>query len=202
MLLEPEGAGVEVRRSPNIVAMKPQVPPPPVLSGRVVLKVGDGVSTDDILPAGPLTQHLRSNLPEISKFVFFYQDKEFPARSLAQGGGFIVGGENYGQGSSREHAALGPWQLGIRAVLARSFARIHCANLVNTGIVPLECDTSKIEQGDELEIDITGLRPGGTITVRDRTKGLDIPAVPVVTERGADIVRAGGLLAYTRARHG
>lgn len=201
LLLEPEGPQVEVRRSPNIVAMKPQVPPAKVLEGKALLKVGDGISTDDILPAGPLTQHLRSNLPEISKFVFHYEDKEFPQRAEQSGGGFIVGGENYGQGSSREHAALGPWQLGVKAVLAKSFARIHCANLVNTGIVPLECDTAKIEQGDELKIDITELGAQARISVKNITKGIEIPATAVLTARQADIVKAGGLLSYTRAKH-
>jgi len=198
LVLEPEGPETEIRRSPNIVAMKTQNPPPAVLSGRVLLKVGDSISTDDILPAGPVTQHLRSNLPEISKFVFHYEDKEFHSRAVEAGGGFIVGGENYGQGSSREHAALGPFQLGIKAVLAKSFARIHCANLINTGILPLECDTSTIEESHELEIDISKLSANDTLTVINKTQNTEIKAQPIVTKRQAEMIKAGGLLAYTK----
>ncbi len=198
LLLAPEGPGVEIRRSPNIVAMKGQVPPAEVLGGPVLLKVGDGISTDDILPAGPMTQHLRSNLPEISKFVFHYEDKTFPERAAEIMGGFIVGGDNYGQGSSREHAALGPFQLGIKAVLAKSFARIHCANLVNTGILPVECDTAQIDLADELEIDISNLAHDKKLLVRNVTKKTEIPATPIVTERQVEMLKAGGLLAYTK----
>ena len=198
MLLAPEGPGVEIRRSPNIVAMKGQVPPAELLGGPVLLKVGDGISTDDILPAGPMTQHLRSNLPEISKFVFHYEDKTFPERAAEIKGGFIVGGDNYGQGSSREHAALGPFQLGIKAVLAKTFARIHCANLINTGILPVECDTAQIDLGDELEIDISNLAHDKKLLVRNLTKKTEIPATPIVTERQVEMLKAGGLLAYTK----
>ena len=200
LFLQPRGKDVEIRRSPNIVPMRAQQPLGEKLTGTVLLKVGDGISTDDILPAGPMTQHLRSNLPEIAKFTFHYEDPTFAERAEAAGGGFVVGGENYGQGSSREHAALGPWQLGIKAVLAKSFARIHCSNLVNAGIVPLQCDTSQIDQGDELLVDLTGLAPDRPVRVENRTKGWVIEAKPVVTQRQADMVRAGGLLAYTRQR--
>ncbi|MBW2701604.1 MAG: aconitate hydratase [Deltaproteobacteria bacterium] len=198
LLLQPEGPEVEIRRSPNIVAMKNQTPPAGVLKGSVLLKVGDGISTDDILPAGPLTQHLRSNLPEISKFVFYYEDKTFPGRAVEMQGGFIIGGDNYGQGSSREHAALGPFQLGIKAVLAKTFARIHCANLINTGILPIECDTAQIDLADELEIDISNLAHDKKLLVRNMTKKTEIPATPIVTERQVEMLKAGGLLAYTK----
>ncbi|HOD73696.1 MAG TPA: aconitate hydratase, partial [Candidatus Bipolaricaulis anaerobius] len=167
LIIEPEGGSVPVRRAPNIVKMAPPRPLPAVLKGEVLIVVGDGVSTDAILPAGPLTQHLRSNLPEIAKFTFHYEDKTFAARAVEKGGGFIVAGENYGQGSSREHAALAPWQLGITAVIAKSYARIHKANLVNVGILPLVGDTAGIDQGDILEIDISDLtRP---LVVRNLT---------------------------------
>jgi len=188
----------EIRRSSNIAPMRKQEPPADVLKGKVLIKVGDGISTDDILPAGPLTQHLRSNLPEISKFTFFYADKTLADRALAAGGGFLVGGDNYGQGSSREHAALAPHQIGVKAVLAKSFARIHKANLINVGIVPIECDTDLIDRDDELAIDITDL--SGKLTVKNVSKGSDIPAKVVLSGRDVDMIRAGGLLAYTKNR--
>lgn len=196
LLIAPKGKSVEIRRGKNIVPLRPQAALGPTLAGDVLLKVGDGVSTDDILPAGPLTQHLRSNLPEISKYVYHYQDETFARRALAAGGGFIVGGENYGQGSSREHAALGPKELGIRAVLAKSFARIHRTNLINSGIVPFVCDTDTIQQGDRLQIELGDLREG--VVARDGTQGIRIPLVCDLTDRERAILRAGGILAYTK----
>lgn len=197
LIIEPEGGSVPVRRAPNIVKMAPPRPLPTVLKGEVLIVVGDGVSTDAILPAGPLTQHLRSNLPEIAKFTFHYEDKTFAARAVEKGGGFIVAGENYGQGSSREHAALAPWQLGITAVIAKSYARIHKANLVNVGILPLVGDTAGIDQGDILEIDISDLtRP---LVVRNLTKGTEVPVRAELSERERRMVKAGGLLAMALA---
>lgn len=197
LIIEPEGGSVPVRRAPNIVKMAPPRPLPAVLTGEVLIVVGDGVSTDAILPAGPLTQHLRSNLPEIAKFTFHYEDKTFAARAVEKGGGFIVAGENYGQGSSREHAALAPWQLGITAVIAKSYARIHKANLVNVGILPLVGDTTGIDQGDMLEIDISDLtRP---LVVRNLTKGTEVPVRAELSERERRMVKAGGLLAMALA---
>jgi len=195
LILEPRGQEVEIRRSPNIAPLGAQTPLPSVLNGEVLLKVGDGVSTDAILPAGPLTQHLRSNLPEIAKFTFYYEDRTFAARAAEKGGGFLVGGENYGQGSSREHAALAPWKLGIRVVVAKSFARIHRANLINMGILPLTCDTDGIDQRDQLQIEVGKLN--GDVPITDKTKRTVIPAHHDLTEREKAIVRAGGLLAYT-----
>jgi len=197
LIIEPEGGSVPVRRAPNIVKMAPPRPLPAVLTGEVLIVVGDGVSTDAILPAGPLTQHLRSNLPEIAKFTFHYEDKTFAARAVEKGGGFIVAGENYGQGSSREHAALAPWQLGITAVIAKGYARIHKANLVNVGILPLVGDTAGIDQGDILEIDISDLtRP---LVVRNLTKGTEVPVRAELSERERRMVKAGGLLAMALA---
>ena len=195
LILDPKGPEIEIRRSPNIVALGNQTPLEPVLKGEVLLKLGDGVSTDAILPAGPLTQHLRSNLPEISKFTFYYEDETFAQRSIDANGGFLVGGDNYGQGSSREHAALAPWKLGIKAVFAKAFARIHHANLVNMGIVPLTCDTDQIDQGDQLEIDVSNL--DSQMVLKDLTKGTETPVQHTLSDREKEMLRKGGLLAYT-----
>ena len=195
LILDPAGPSVEIRRSPNIVALGQQLPLEPVLKGEVLLKLGDGVSTDAILPAGPLTQHLRSNLPEISKFTFYYEDETFAQRAIDGGGGFLVGGDNYGQGSSREHAALAPWKLGIKAVFAKAFARIHHANLINMGIVPLTCDTDQIDQGDRLEIDVSDL--DRELVLKNLTKGKELPVQHTLSDREKEMLRAGGLLAYT-----
>ncbi len=200
LILEPEGASVEIRRSPNIVPLGQQKPLEPTLRGEVLLKVGDGVSTDAILPAGPLTQHLRSNLPEIAKFTFYYEDETFAQRALDAGGGFLVGGDNYGQGSSREHAALAPWRLGISAVFAKSFARIHRANLINMGILPLIADTDRIDRGDVLELDVSDL--DGDLVVKNETKGAEIPIRHDLSDREKEMVRAGGLLALTAKKGG
>jgi len=195
LILDPKGQEVEIRRSPNIVALGNQLPLEPVLKGEVLLKLGDGISTDAILPAGPLTQHLRSNLPEISKFTFYYEDETFAQRAIDANGGFLVGGDNYGQGSSREHAALAPWKLGIKAVFAKAFARIHHANLVNMGIVPLTCDTDQIDQGDQLEIDVSDL--DGAMVLKNLTKGTELPVENTLSDRDKAMLRAGGLLAFT-----
>ena len=200
LILEPQGPSVEIRRSPNIVPLGNQSPLEPVLAGEVLLKLGDGISTDAILPAGPMTQHLRSNLPEISKFTFYYEDETFAQRASDAGGGFLVGGDNYGQGSSREHAALAPWRLGIKAVFARAFARIHRANLINMGILPLTADTDAIDQGDRLEIDVSNLDTD--LTLKNETKGTSIPVQHDLSEREKAMVKAGGLLAYTAAQSG
>lgn len=197
LIIEPDGETVEIRRAPNIVALDPQKPLAPTLEGEVLIKVGDGISTDAILPAGALTQHLRSNLPEIAKFTFYYQDKTFASRTQKKAGGFIVGGENYGQGSSREHAALAPWQLGITAVFAKSYARIHRANLVNVGIIPFICDTDALDQGDQLEIDVRDL--AGKLKLKNKTKNTTIPVVHDLSPREIALVQAGGLLAFTAA---
>ena len=200
LILEPKGPSVEIRRAPNIVPLAPQRPLQSPLKGEVLIKLGDGVSTDTILPAGPLTQHLRSNLPEIAKFTFYYEDKEFAARAAEKGGGFIVGGDNYGQGSSREHAALAPWQLGIKAVFAKSYARIHRANLINVGIIPFICDTDRIDQGDFLEVDVSDLT--GELKAYNRTKDEWIPLSHDLSPREIEMIKAGGLLAYTAQNSG
>jgi aconitate hydratase len=195
LILEPIGEQMEIRRAPNIVQLEPQRPLPSVLTGEVLIKLGDGISTDAILPAGPLTQHLRSNLSEIAKFTFHYEDKDFATRALEGGGGFIVGGDNYGQGSSREHAALAPWQLGIKSVFAKSYARIHRANLINVGIIPFIADTDRLSAGDRLEIDVSELR--GRLVLENKSSDEEIEIKHDLSAREIEVVKAGGLLAYS-----
>jgi aconitate hydratase len=192
----------EVRRGPNI---KPLPSFPPIsnrLTGEVLLKLGDNVSTDDILPGGSEVMSLRSNIPEISKHVFRYVDPGFADKALRKGGGFIVGGENYGQGSSREHAALAPKYLGVKAVIAKSFARIHLANLVNFGIVPLTFaakeDYAGVAQGDVLEIDIKGLIK--VLCVKNVTKGSEFQVELSLNDRDKGMLKAGGKLAAIKAK--
>jgi len=190
---------VEIIRAPNIKPIRQQIPPEKILKGEVVLKVGDGISTDDILPAGSLTQHLRSNLPEIAKYTYYYIDKEFAKRAMEKGGGFIIGGENYGQGSSREHAALAPWQLNIKAVIAKSYARIHKANLINAGVIPF-VTTDDMDMGDQIEINLETLA-SGKVTAKNITKNKEMQLTVELGDRDYDIIMSGGLLAYTRQKH-
>ncbi len=199
LIIDPVGESVEIVRAPNIVPLSPQTQLEPVLQGEVLLKVGDGISTDAIMPAGPLTQHLRSNLPEIAKFTFFYEDKSFATRAAEKNGGFIVGGENYGQGSSREHAALAPWQLGIKAIFAKSYARIHRANLINVGIIPFLCDTDDISQEDYLQVNVSNFK--AELTAKNETKGTTFNVRHDLTSREIEMIKAGGLLAYTAKKH-
>ncbi len=190
----------KILRGPNIAPLKQNSPLPDILKGKALIKLGDGISTDDILPAGPLTQHLRSNLPKISEYVFYYIDNTFSAYCRENNGGFIIGGENYGQGSSREHAALGPNELGIKAVLAKSFARIHRSNLINTGIVPIICNTDLINKDDELEIDVAELVNNSKLSIKNISKNnLIIEASHDLTEREAKMIKAGGVLKYVAA---
>jgi aconitate hydratase len=187
----------EIVRGPNIKPL-PNFPPiPDRLTGEVLLKLGDNISTDDILPGGSEILALRSNIPEISKYAFRYVDPSFPDKALKKGGGFIVGGENYGQGSSREHAALSPRYLGVKAIIAKSFARIHLANLVNFGIIPLtfadKQDYSSVAQGDVLELDVKALKK--SLCVKNVTKGVEIQVELSLSDREKDVVKAGGKLA-------
>jgi len=193
----------EVRRGPNIKPL-PNFPPiPDRLMGEVLLKLGDNVSTDDVLPGGSEVMALRSNIPEISKHVFRYVAPSFADRALKKGGGFIVGGENYGQGSSREHAALAPKYLGVKAVIAKSFARIHLANLVNFGIVPLtfvdKLDYADVAQGNRLELDVNFLRR--ILRVKNITKGAEFQVELGLSDREKSLLRAGGKLAAVKAKH-
>jgi len=192
----------EIRRGPNIKPLPNFQPIPDRLTGEVLIKLGDNVSTDDILPGGSEVMSLRSNIPEISKHTFRYVDSSFASRALEKGGGFIVGGENYGQGSSREHAALAPKYLRIKAVITKSFARIHLANLVNFGVVPLtfvdKQDYAGVAQGDVLELDVKGLRR--KLCVKNVTKGSDIPVELDLSNREKSMLKAGGKLAAVKAK--
>ncbi|MBI4788081.1 MAG: aconitate hydratase [Chloroflexi bacterium] len=202
MLLSPskEPEKVAILRGPNIKPLPLAAAQPNTVRGEVLLKVGDNITTDHIMPAGAKILPLRSNVPAISEYVFTRVDPEFPKRAKEKGGGFVVGGENYGQGSSREHAALAPMYLGLRAVICKSIARIHYANLINFGIVPLtfadKADYDQIAQGDVLEIaDIGGqLNRGKRVTLVNVTKGTEIALEHALTPRQVKIVLAGGLL--------
>ncbi len=196
---------VEVLRGPNIKPYPETAPLVESIECQVSLKVGDNITTDHIMPAGAKILPLRSNIPAISQHCFTVCDEEFPRRAKNMGKSIIVGGSNYGQGSSREHAALAPLYLGIKAVLVKSFARIHRANLINAGILPLtfvnEADYDKIGQGDEIAIENVraDIEAGKTqLTVVNKTTGAQIPVLCELTGRTKDIILAGGLLDYTR----
>ena len=207
MIVHPTDAPetVEVIRGPNIKPVPIAQPIPDLLTGRVLLKVEDNITTDHIMPAGAQVLPLRSNLPAIAEYVFWRVDPDFVQRAREWVGGFVVGGINYGQGSSREHAALAPMHLGLQAVFAKSFARIHQANLVNVAILPLVFtnagDYDAIEQGDEWEIrDIhAALRAGGDLTVHNLTNGSEFTVSYSLSERQVKILMAGGLLNYIKA---
>ena len=197
-LAESDAAKVEIVRGPNIAPLPRKERPGATLSGTVLLKTGDNITTDHIMPAGAKVLPLRSNLPKISEFVFEAVDPTFPARAKEAGGGFVVGGDNYGQGSSREHAALAPMFLGVKAVITKSFARIHLANLINFGILPLTfkdpADYDKVDQTDELSLDITNVMKPKLTNV---TKGIKMDVVPqLLSDRDRELILAGGALNY------
>ncbi len=202
-LVMPDGTG-EVTRGPNIKTVPLGEPVAETLEAPVLLKLGDKVSTDDISPSGSAVLVFRSNVPAIAEFCFRNVDAEFVARAKAAGRGIIVGGELYGQGSSREAAVMGPMHLGVRAVIAKSFARIHRANLINWGLVPLvfddQSDWDGLERDDRLRID--GLRAalaaGSRIAITNTRNGAHFTASCVLTSRERDILLAGGVLAHTR----
>ena len=196
---------VEVLRGPNIKPFPQTSPLDDSIDCQVSLKVGDNITTDHIMPAGAKILPLRSNIPAISQHCFTVCDEDFPRRAKNMGKSIIVGGSNYGQGSSREHAALAPLYLGIKAVLVKSFARIHRANLINAGILPLtfvnEADYDKINQGDEIVLadvraNVEADMP--KLIVVNKTTGVEIPVLCELTGRTKDIILAGGLLDYTR----
>ena len=192
----------EIVRGPNIKPLPSFQPMPKKLTGEVLLKLGDNVSTDDILPGGSEIMSLRSNIPEISKNTFRHIDATFAKRALEAEGGFIVGGENYGQGSSREHAALAPKFLGVKAVVAKSLARIHLANLINFGIVPLtfadKQDYDGIAQGDLLELETSCLTP--KLCLKNKTRKTEIEVQLDLSNREKETLLAGGKLAAVRKR--
>ncbi len=200
----PETAkSLEILRGPNIKKFPESYPQEDSIKAELVLKVGDNITTDHIMPAGAKILPYRSNIPFLSQYCFGVCDKTFPERAKAAGKSIIVGGSNYGQGSSREHAALVPLYLGVRVVITKSFARIHVANLINAGIMPLTFknpeDYEKVAQGDTLSI--SGVHAGmdtGEMTLVNETTGAEIPLVCAFTERQKAILKAGSLLAYTK----
>ena len=198
-----EAKDLEVLRGPNIKPFPKSEPQEDTLSAELVLKVGDNITTDHIMPAGAKILPYRSNIPHLSQFCFAVCDETFPERAKALGKSIIVGGSNYGQGSSREHAALVPMYLGVRAVITKSFARIHVANLINAGIMPLTFknpdDYDKLNQSDKLTLtNVFAGMDSGEIMLKDETTGDEIPLVCSFTERQKAILKAGGLLEYTK----
>ncbi len=207
MIIPPAKSGnVDVIRGPNIKPLPDMKPLENSFKKEVLLKLGDNITTDHIMPAGAKVLPLRSNISAISEFVFSAVDPKFVARAKEKQGGIIVGGDNYGQGSSREHAAIAPLYLGVRAVIVKKFARIHKANLLNFGILPLTfvdpADHDKIEQGDVLEFDgITrAVKNGGPIKVRNATKGYEFLTKCNATRRNAEMLLAGGLINLTKEK--
>ena len=194
---------LEVLRGPNIKKFPDTFPQENTLTAPLLLKVGDNITTDHIMPAGAKILPYRSNIPHLSQFCFAVCDETFPERAKAAGRSVIVGGSNYGQGSSREHAALVPLYLGVRAVVAKSFARIHVANLINVGILPLTFknpeDYDKLKMNDTLTFsDVHSGMDKGVIMMKDETTGESFELSCSFTERQKDILKAGGLLAYTK----
>lgn len=197
---------VMMERGPNIKPLPLRSPLEDSIGGSVILKVGDNITTDDILPAGAKILPLRSNIPAISEYLFERIDAHFAERAKQLGGGFVVGGENYGQGSSREHAALAPMYLGIKAILTKSYARIHRSNLINFGVLPLTFEDpgefSKIQQGDRLRITQlrSALLKGDLLKIENVTQKRIFRVSHGLNSREREILLAGGLLNYTRER--
>jgi len=202
----PEGVEVEVVRGPNIKPFPVNKEMSDNVTGKALIKLGDNITTDHIMPSNAKLLPFRSNVPYLAEFCLTPCDPEFPKRAKENGGGFIIGGSNYGQGSSREHAALAPLQLGIKGVIAKSFARIHMANLINSGILPLtfvnEEDYDKIDQDDELVIQDAREQVKNAsvshIMIINKTKGISIPVKANLSERQVEIMLAGGLLNHTK----
>ncbi len=206
-VLEPasieDAKNVEILRGPNIKPFPESIPVTDEIKAKLTLKVGDNITTDHIMPAGAKILPYRSNIPYLSKFCFAVCDETFAERALENKSNIIVGGINYGQGSSREHAALVPLYLGVRAVVAKSFARIHIANLINAGIIPLTFanpdDYDKLNQNDDLSlINVFDGIKNGKIILKDLTTGQSFETVCNFTERQQEIIKAGGLLKYTK----
>jgi aconitate hydratase len=200
----PNPDGMMIERGPNIKPLPTRGPLEDVIEGKVLLKLGDNITTDHILPAGAKVLPLRSNIPAISEYLFQRVDGSFVRRAKESGGGFLVGGENYGQGSSREHAALAPMFVGIRAIIVKSYARIHRSNLINFGILPLtfkdEKEFERVEQGDQLRIEKVRdrLQANGSLTIQNVTQERVFEVLHELNQREIEILLAGGLLNYTR----
>ncbi len=200
----PEGNNVEVVRGPNIKPFPINKEMPSEIEGAVLIKVEDNITTDHIMPSNAKLLPYRSNIPYLAEYCLTPCDPEFPKRAKENGGGFIVGGSNYGQGSSREHAALAPLQLGVKGVLAKSFARIHMANLINSGILPVtfadEADYDRINNGDLLVLENAReqIKAGNDLVLKNKTANTTIKVKTALSGRQVDIMLAGGLLNYTR----
>ncbi|HUP01467.1 MAG TPA: aconitate hydratase [Gemmatimonadota bacterium] len=200
-------AGAEVARAEHISDIPLSKPPADEVRGEILIVTGDDITTDDIVPATAEMLANWANIDAVSSFIFKRLDPEFPARAFEKGGGWIVGGSNYGQGSSREHAAMAPMYMGIKGVIAKSFARIHKANLVNFGLLPLTfadpADYEKVEAGDELVArDVHAGIDRGRIAVSNETKGMAFETLIDLTDRERALLKAGGVLPYTRAGMG
>ncbi len=199
-----EAKDVEVMYGPNIKPFPSSEPLADDITAKAILKVGDDITTDHIMPAGAKILPYRSNIPYLSQFCFGVCDKTFPERIKAEGKGIIIGGANYGQGSSREHAALVPLYLGVKAVITKSFARIHCANLINAGIIPLNFadpdDYDKITEGDELSLEgiKNAIITSSPVVLKNLTTGESYEIKYEFSDRQRDIILAGGLLNYTK----
>ncbi|MCX7920436.1 MAG: aconitate hydratase [Clostridia bacterium] len=203
-----ECADVEVVRGPNIKPFPVNKELTEKVEGKVLIKVGDNITTDHIMPSNAKLLPYRSNVPYLAEFCLTPCDPEFPKRAKENGGGFIIGGSNYGQGSSREHAALAPLQLGVKAVITKSFARIHMANLINSGIIPMtfanEADYDEVENGDELVLEnaIEQIKGASELVLKNKTKNKDIKVKVALSDRQVEMILAGGLLNYTRKQNG
>ena len=200
---ESEAESLPILRGPNIKPFPDTAPLENEIAASLTLKVGDNITTDHIMPAGAKILPYRSNIPYLSKFCFGVCDESFPERAKAAGKSIILGGINYGQGSSREHAALVPLYLGVKAVIAKSFARIHAANLINAGILPLTLenadDYNAIAEGDELVLtDVFAALQKGRMTLIDKTNGKEYTLLCELSDRQIGILKAGGLLPYTK----
>ena len=199
-----EADSVEILYGPNIKPFPTTEKMPESIEAKAILKVGDDITTDHIMPAGAKILPYRSNIPHLSQYCFAVCDETFPERCKKEGKGIIIGGANYGQGSSREHAALVPLYLGIKAVITKSFARIHCANLINAGILPLTFanpdDYDKTDQGDELVLNNikSAIINSETAYLENKTKGEKYELKYELSQRQKDIITDGGLLNYTK----
>ena len=199
----PTNAEVDVVRGPNIKPFPVNKPLGNSVEGKVLIKVEDNITTDHIMPSNAKLLPFRSNIPYLSEFCFNTVDIEFPKRAKEYNGGFIIAGDNYGQGSSREHAALAPLYLGVKAVIAKSFARIHKANLINNGIIPMEfkeeSDYNSIDLVDELVIDnVKRSLETGTVKIKNVTKGIEFEVTVNLTEKEIDVINLGGRLNYVK----
>jgi aconitate hydratase len=200
----PDGEEVEVVRGPNIKPFPVNKELPDKVEGVVLIKVGDNITTDHIMPSNAKLLPYRSNVPYLAEYCLTPCDPDFPKRAKENGGGFIIGGSNYGQGSSREHAALAPLQLGVKGVVAKSFARIHMANLINSGILPMtfvdEADYDRINDGDVLVLENARerIKAGDELTLINKTANTAIKVKVALSDRQVDIMLAGGLLNYTK----